>query len=64
MIARLRAKQAPGCQHGWVAVEKHEMPSWIDTFRHVEKKITRIVIHRKKLGGHYHKILDKSMTAV
>jgi hypothetical protein len=32
MIARLRAKQAQGWQYGWVAVEKHELPSWIDTF--------------------------------
>ena len=49
---------------GGVAVEKHEMPSWIDTFRDMLGKKTRIVIHRKKLGGQYHKILDKSMTAV
>jgi hypothetical protein len=38
MIARLRAKQAQGWQYRWVAVEKHEMPRWIDTFRHVGKK--------------------------
>ena len=38
MIARLRAKQDQGWQYGWVAVEKHEMPSWIDTFGHVGEK--------------------------
>ena len=48
IIARWRAKQAQGRQHGWVAVEKHEIHSWINT--HVENK-TRIVVHRKKLRG-------------
>jgi len=39
-VPRLRAnKLKVGRQHGWVAVEKHEMPSWINTIRHrhVEK---------------------------
>lgn len=44
MIARLRAKQAQGYQHGWVAVEKHEMHSWLKTK-------TRIVIHRTNIRG-------------
>ncbi len=28
IIACLRAKQAQDWQHGWVAVEKHEMHRW------------------------------------
>jgi hypothetical protein len=45
IIARLLAKQAQGWwQHGWVAVEKHEMHSWLKTK-------TRIVIHRKNIRG-------------
>ena len=54
MIARLLAKQAQGWQHGWVAVEKHEMHSWLKTK-------TRIVIHRKNIRGPVQKILDKSL---
>jgi hypothetical protein len=42
IIARLLAKQAQGWQHGWVAVEKHEIHSWILINTHVENK-TRIV---------------------
>ncbi len=44
IIARLLAKQAQGWQHGRVAVEKHEMHSWLKTK-------TRIVIHRKNTRG-------------
>ena len=63
IIARLRAKQAQGWQHGWVAVEKHEMPAGL-THLDMLKNKTRIVIHRNKLGGQYHKNFDESMATV
>ena len=63
MIACLRAKQAQDWQHGWVAVEKHEMPAGL-THLDMLKNKTRIVIHRNKLGGQYHKNFDESMATV
>ena len=56
-------KTSSGWQHGWVAVEKHEMPAGL-THLDMLKNQTRIVIHRNKLGGQYHKHFDESMATV